>query len=135
MNNKLVCCCVFAAAGLTYGLSAGNKPAGSKAKSLNPPTVVIEASGKLVIMPCAAEEAKCTKGAERIPARGKTHDFAALRTSLTRLRSRYDKLVPLYLTPELGVPWGGVVAAYSAAARGADGKPLFPVIFFALAGK
>ena len=130
MKHNAMSIAVLAAAGLVYGSAVAGK---SKTDRLGAPSVIMERSGRFVVTPCAAK--KCARGAERIRRKGKAHDFEKLRASMTRLRARYPKLPPLYLSAGPKVQWGEVVLAYHSAIRGSDGKPLFPVVFFTVAGK
>lgn len=128
MKNNAIWIVVLAAAGLVYGSAVAKK---TKKDRLGAPQVIIERSGDFVVTPCPGKN--CTSA--RIGKKGKAHDFDGLRASMKRLRAKYDKLPPLYMTPGPTVPWGTVVRAYDSVVRGSDGKPLFPVVFFTAAGK
>ena len=136
MKNRVAWLTVITVAAVACGSAVATKvrPRKSKTEKLGAPMVTIEFSGKILVEPCARKRKECKKGIERIPPKDKAPDLATLRTSLSDLRPIYDKLPPLYISPEAKVPWDLVVGAYAAAARGPDGKPLFPVIFFTVAG-
>lgn len=94
------------------------------------PGVIISPQG-FFVTPCVGT--RCAQGRLTIP-RKSGYDYTGLRSALVKLRTRYAKNRALTVTGSSSTRWNTVAQTIAHARITRDGKPLFPVVFLALAG-